>query len=250
MKSRTIETLDLRTVRDPHLLARFYRLYVSAFPIERERERLQVWESLLWGQDAGPPRPKFHLLVVGRFLKHRRQLELYAGLTLEFYRESQCGLIAYLAVRPQYRRQGLARLLINKAFDIFEEDSSEIRSSLRAVFAETHDPRLVKGEEDSVPPIQRLMILDRLGARWIKVPYVEPEVNPGHGRTRNMILLTFPLPDQSRDFISARVVRDFIHEFYRAHGVTHPDADPDVEMMDAHLLVGTMPLQTLQELVT
>ncbi len=243
-----LETLDLRIVYDAYLLERFYHLYMSAFPIEGERESLQVWESQLRNSDPVYPTPKFHLLVVGQHLTNPAKCKMYGGVTLEFFGESQCGLIAYLAVAPKYRGQGIAKQLLRKAFDVFEKDSTEIGKSLRGVFGETHDPRLVDSEQDSIAPSKRIAIMHHLGAQWIKIPYVEPEVNIGHGKVRNMILLFFARPGEHYDVVGTKVVKDFLYEFYSSLGIVNPKEDPDFQMMDACLGSVTVPLLSLETL--
>lgn len=241
-----VEILDLRNAQDNDLLIRFHSLYLSAFPIEQERESIEVWKSLLWHEDSGPPDPKFHLLVVGRYLKDRARREVYGGVTLEYYRQSRCGFIGYLVVAPQYRQRGLARLLMEKVVNTFTQDSLGAGVLLRAVFGETHGPRLIESDEDSMPPVERIGILDRLGARWIDIPYVEPEVNPGRGKPRSMILLVFWIPRQNQDFIECSIVKAFLREFYRcSHGTQNPEEDPDMKMMEESLATDRVPLKSL-----
>lgn len=249
MRLLNVEIVDLTRRYDADLLKRFYHIYMTAFPIQQERESLQVWKTLLRHPQVAPPRPKFHVILAGSSLSDPKCREVYGGLTLEYYQQSACGLVAYLAVAPKYRGLGIAQRLVETAHDVLGDDARTARVSLRAVFGESHDPRQVTNEEDSMSPIERLTVMARLGAQYFDIPYVEPEVNPGHGRVRTMVLLVFHRPGQHIDSIDSQVVKDFLYEFYRAHGTVEPDKDPDVGMMMSYLSYKTIAVKALGNLV-
>ncbi len=107
-----------------------------------------------------------------------------------------------------------------------------IGMSLRGVFAETEDPAKVGPDGNAMAPGERLTALARLGARRIDVPYVQPALEGGSGRCRHLLLLVFHPPCGA---VPGAVVQDFLHEFYRALGITQPAADADFRAMERAL---------------
>lgn len=228
--------LDLRTHPHPDLLAAFIDLYTRTFTEPSEREDPAQWSPRLY-DDLAAPQPHMHLLVAVD-----THATLLGGVTIEYYRDCHCGLLTYLVINPAYRRQGLARQLIQGAIALLRQDAAGVE--LRGVFCETEDPDRVASQGNAMSPHERLIALAHLGARQIDLPYVQPALEGWDGRCRHLLLLAF-YPDRTvTDIIESNVVRDFLHEFYRALGVTRPEADADFLAMDGYLK-GVLPLVAL-----
>ena len=231
------QLLDLRTQPNPKLLAAFIELYTRTFTDPSEREDPAQWPARLYG-DLAAPQPQMHLVAAVD------ADTLCGGIAFEYYRESRCGLLTYLVVDPAYRRRGLAHQLIQRAITLLKQDATDAATVLRGVFSETENPDLVDDQGNAMSPRERLMALARLGARQIDIPYVQPALEGGKGRCHHLLLLAF-YPDPARaDMIEGSVVRDFLHEFYRALGVVQPEADAEFQTMDGYLQ-GALPLEAL-----
>jgi GNAT superfamily N-acetyltransferase len=223
------EVVDLRQRRDDQLMEAFYRqLYLPAFPIPSEREDPEIWRSYLYGERRDGP-CEVHFLLDGSRLDRPAQRQIGGGLLFAIYPRSACVLLTYLVVDPARRGQGIARRLFQVAFRLVERWSAEHNRPIQAVFGELNDPRLVTLERDVIDPWERLLISERLGARVVEVPYVQPELQAGQGRCDNLLLVTFPLPGRSERELPAATVRDFLLEFYSALGVPDPASDPDLQ---------------------
>lgn len=229
--------IDLRDQPDPALLAAFEELYRRTFNDPAEREDPAQWPPRLYG-DLPPPQPRMHLLVAvdgpGR--------HLLGGIAFEYYRDSRCGLFTYLVVAADGRRRGLGRRLVRGALQRLQQDARAHGADLRGVFAEAEDPdRVDASDAAAMPPRERQTALARLGARRIDIPYVQPALEGGDGPCRHLLLLAFHPPT---GVLAGSMVRDFLHEFYRALGIMEPATDTDFCAMERALEGATM-LQAL-----
>jgi GNAT superfamily N-acetyltransferase len=218
------------------LFAAFENLYLEAFPDPSERELVDDWIARLRGKQP-PPQPE--VLVLLAVADGDRVL---GGVCAEHYRCSRCGLVTYIAVEPQHRGAGVARMLMRAAVSRLDALACEHGEPLRAIFAEAEDPSKVDATLHAKAS-ERLRILGRFGARAVDLRYVQPGLSGGGGRARHLMLLRLGGGDAP---IERAVVRAFMHEFYRALGIPDAEADPDFAAMfagtGAHL--DTLPLPT------
>lgn len=235
------QLLDLRSQPRPELLAAFIELYTTTFTDLSEREDPTQWPLRLYG-DQDAPQPQMHLLVAVD--ADSSTPALLGGMAFEYYRESRCGLLTYLVVDPAQRRRGVARQLIQRAIALLTQDAGTAGSTLRGVFSETEDPALVAAEGNAMSPQQRLITLAQLGARRLAIPYVQPTLAGGSGRCRHLLLLVFYPELTQTTCIEGSAVRDFLHEFYRALGVSRPYQDAEFLAMTKQL-TETVPLEPL-----
>jgi hypothetical protein len=229
-----VEVIDLRDRPDDGLLDRVYtELYLPSFPLPEEREDPSVWRPALWGEPEDDA-STFHFLVAGSGLGG--VAPKIAGLiTFEYYAGSRCGLIGYVAVALGGRRAGLARELLARAVRMLHADAAAAGARLAAVFAEINDPTKVSAADDSIDPRERVAAMARMGARRVPIPYVQPELRPGQGRGRRLVLVAFPLDGTPVSTLETNVVRAFLAEYYEGFGVADPEADPDLAAMTAAL---------------
>jgi len=237
MSATEFDLCDLRQQRDPELLRRVYdELYLPTFIDPDEQETFEQYRSRLFDAQLPPPQPVTHFVVAGRNLHDASEAELLGFIIFETYRESGCGLLTYLVTAPAARGQGLGRRLIAEAQATLRNDVQERGGTLRAIFAEMHDPSLVTATEDVIDPHVRLEIMRRLGAARIPIHYVQPELYPGGERSRQLFLTTFPLGGGALvASLPVNAASEFLHEFYRALGVAAPESDADYQSMCAEL---------------
>lgn len=233
------EIIDLRTVRDESLLDHLYQgVYLPNFQTPEQQEDPSIWKPLLWGPVPPPPKPILHILVAGQNIRAQERI-LYGFLILEFFRTSACGLLTYLAVDLNARRQGVARLLLAKAIEQLKADATAQGTALRAVFAEVNDPVLVSESEGAITPAERVKIFERLGGRQVPVRYVQPQLKPGRGRSDTLLLIALPIGTRPPEVLDSRTVRAFLREFYQSLGVD-PARDPDLTRMITDLPDGAL----------
>lgn len=222
------DVVDLRDTQDERLLEALYReLYLPNFPIAEQQEDPSIWTPLLWGPLPPPPKPILHILVAGERLRETARREIHGFIVLEFFRLSGCGLLTYMAVHRQARREGVGRLLLARAIRTLETDAAAHGVPLRAVFGEVNDPTRVQEGADSMNGDERLEALERMGARRVPIHYVQPQLRPGQGRSGSLFFVAFPVDSRPLRVLPADLLRAFLGEFYRALGVASPEGDPD-----------------------
>jgi len=224
-----IKIVDLSTLEQAdaarlhRLFAAFENLYRAAFPDPSERELADDWIARLRGKQLPPQPDVVVLLAVGDGDR------VLGGVCAEHYRSSRCGLVTYIAVEPQHRGAGVARMLMRAAVGRLEAMARDQGEPLRAIFAEAEDPSKVDATLHATAS-ERLRILGRFGARVVDLRYVQPGLSGGGGRARYLMLLRLGGGDAP---IERAIVRDFMYEFYRALGIPGAEADPDFATMFA-----------------
>lgn len=168
------------------LLARYRaEIYEPAFPDSELREDPAVWLGLL-ADDPRPPQPRLDLiLAVGP------EDAILGGATIEHYRKGDCGLLTYIAVRPERRDKGLGRALVAEARRRLEEWAGP--GAL--LFAETEIYDEAEDDREREEVVERQNRLARLGALALDFDYVMPPLSPGQPPRRlHLLVLDEPGP--------------------------------------------------------
>jgi GNAT superfamily N-acetyltransferase len=225
------EIIDLRHHQDRTLLNKVYtELYETAFTDPSEVETIEQYATRLWEPQLPPPQPITHFLVAGTNLLDESNRQVDGFLICESYRESLCGLMTFIVTHERARGKGLARKLMSYGRTQLNADMhhwSDQKFGLQALFAEMHNPRQFFGS-DVIDPNLRLQIMNKLGANWVPIRYIQPELQPGAPRSHHLLMTAFPTADTNAPIeIPAVVVKNFLFEFYRALGVEQPEQDDD-----------------------
>lgn len=223
--------------RFDRLMASFVRIYDAAFPIASEREDPAEWPARM--SDARPANEPWMDLAVlvagdgrgesgGDGEGNGEREAVLGGVAFEYYPQSRCGLLTYIAIDPAARGHGLARPLAERALSGLREAAHAHGATLAAALAEAERPeRLDPADPQAVRAARRrLAILARLGARRLQVGYVQPELPGGDGRADHLMLLRL---DDDAAQLDTAALRAFLVEFYRALGVEDPESDRDLK---------------------
>lgn len=248
--SAEFELVDLRDPDsyDEELLRTVYEgLYLSSFPVEEERQSPKDWIPALLGEDDSGL--VFHAVVAGRELANPRRRLITGFVFFEFYPQSRCGLIAYLAVDPLFRQLGLGRRLVEHALQTLRNDAAEVGRPLKAVFAEIHDPDLIETTHDVMNPAERMSFFAKLNARKVPIRYVQPALRTEVGRARSLQLVVLPV-NGGISRLLAIDVRAFLTELYNRAEGGPAKTDHEFLTMTAALsrdLVELEPLNSVEE---
>ncbi len=220
---------------DPHamrLLEDAYKdIYEPAFPLEEERESL---ETLIDNMSGKNPVSQAVVLLAGENLN--TDTPTTKGISIGYYYfDAAVGLMAYNAIRPEYRNAGLGKVMVIARNRALAELADKRQERLRGVFLECNDPDKIKAEDDSLDPATRISIFTKWGARVIPFDYVQPPLEPSGEKCRTLKLLNYPHPETGV-YPETDDVKAFVTSIYMdsaAYLNTPVRQDPDyIRMMD------------------
>jgi GNAT superfamily N-acetyltransferase len=205
---------DLDVDRDDELTERLYRdvLAVSFSPDE-----LDSAEAFAHGVRGGGDAEVLASVALGR------DGAVLGGVVGEVYAAERVLLLAYLAVRPELRGRGIGTMLVEHVAPRWYA-----HPDVRLAVAEVHDPRPWANVADE-DPLARLRLYERMGARVLGVPFVQPALAPGRARVPGFLLLAFfvhPEAELQRDGgseVPSDLVSAFVRRYYAS---TEGTADP------------------------
>ena len=206
-------------------------VYVPAFPVDDERQPLQVW------MDRTDPKStssnKYVVIVAGSNLNDPKN-RIIEGISVGiYYSKAQVGLMAYNAISPTSRGGGLGHAMVDARIDAFHDLAVQRNEKVRGVFLEVNDPDQVNAEEDSFDPAKRLAIFKKWGAEEVPINYIQPALADDTGKFDKLKLLSYATKEGVRPDVGA--VHDFLYELYRGCGYKQPETDFDFMRMKADL---------------
>ena len=190
-------------------LAQAYNeIYIPAFPDVNERESLDKIHSLMNGVTPGV---KAVINVVGHNLVSDAGDRIVKGLAVAYhFEEHDIGLLAYNAVSPLAKGEGIGKILVHSRIESLKQISANQNKSLRAVFIECHDPAVVHPQGDIMDPAARIRLFTSWGAREVPFNYVQPPLDANLDYCDNMNLYNYPVdgryagPKECLDFVKAQ----------------------------------------------
>jgi len=226
----------MRKQYDEALLTRFYNtLMVPNFgQFDSELESLEVWLE----QFTKPNKNVFTLHVFLAFGKNDHKKEaIVGGVAFEYYPKSNCGLMTYIAVNPQFQRKGVGHFLVSHVLEGLHADAGAAgMGHCDAVFLETNDAEKVDKEKDVMDPLVRHKVLQNLGFVILDFYYVQPALGPGQEKCTDLLLGLHKSCLQSQNGnlgISSAPVIAFLREFFTVlAGKEALKTDPDILKME------------------
>lgn len=129
--------IDLRATYDLFLIDKFYSDIIMAnFPIEDERDDLEWFQNGLLHTAPEYLDPKDPLLFViiamaplptnpnEKFTFENcgstqvdKDLPIAGAIAFEYFKRSNCGLVTYIVTQPEFNRRGIARRLMELAYE-------------------------------------------------------------------------------------------------------------------------------------
>lgn len=243
---RRLDLIDLRTCRDESLLHEFYeRVYKPAFPIATQREDPSVWTGRLWGEDSEDTTFELHALIVGEDLGSASRRTIYGGCLFEYYGESRTGLLTYMVVVPEARRRRLGSLLYKESVAALRAVAARHGVELAAIFGEVTNP-LKSTSAEVMDAWDRLAVMQQWGGRVLDIEYIQPELTPGQGPDRDLLLLFFPQDSRpTPTSLPRESVLAFLREFYETLSCTKLAANQDLDQMSMSMSGDTVQLVTM-----
>ncbi len=232
--NHSVHTVDLNNPLSMKLLARAYKdIYEPAFPIAGERESIESWVM----NYANPIKnSEIVIILAGEALDTRRAV--LKGMSVGYYYPSgDAGLMAYVAIAPEYRNEGLGRVMVEARKQALLATAKKYGKQLGGVFLECNDPAKVAPEQDSFDPTARIKIFEKWGAAVIPVDYTQPALAVGDEKADFLKLLAYPHP-QTGEYPTPSEIEGFLYGIYKAcsrYSGIAPEDDAAFNAMKAQL---------------
>ena len=240
--------MDYVEITDPGSdeVAQFHAILVEAFPDPHGREDMRMlWRNLREGSWASEDEVCRYHLIVARW-NHR----IVGGTSFYFFNRGAAhlaptalGMGSYLAVKREFRGNGIGTRLIAMRDQIQSRDARELNCHLRGLIIQVSDPKLMSAEEieqDSMPPWERERFWRRRGYKKISFNFIQPPIREGEPPIKYLSLYMFPYCLQWKDMecMSRANLRDVIDCFIKCTGTPGPsEADPSYLRMKSELAV-------------
>jgi len=159
---------------------------------------------------------------------------------VEYYPQSNVGLLTYVVISPAFRGKGLARKLVEGGIMAIDSSAQNLKSGSKpyAYLAETNDPAFEISWDDTQNPRERVKILHRLGFCALNFPYVQPHLEADKGRFYGLKLLVHEKtwgPGEEKSRLKKQVLKNFLFEFYRELEGEDSFKDPEFRRMIAFI---------------
>ena len=218
----------------------FHDMMVEAFPDPYVREDVEILqENLQEGSwKRGDEACRYHLIVA------LREHQVVGGTSFYFFnqrKDAALGMGSYLAVKKDFRGNGIGTELIALRDQALSRDARELDCHLRGLIIQVSDPGLMSAEEiesDPMNPRKREEFWKRRGYRKIDFNFIQPSIRVDEPPIEYLSLYMLPYCQKWKDMksISRDDLWDVIYCFIRCTGtVGPPETDPSYLRMRAEL---------------
>jgi GNAT superfamily N-acetyltransferase len=197
---------------DLELLRKFYReCYVLEFPDPNERESLENMEKYLQLKYQGwYGNNNYHIIIA------IQSKQFIGGVVADFLAEANTGVIEFIFVLPQFRQQGIGKILLTDIENrLIIDAKSALGVDLDCIVAEMNDPFQTSEVEDNLDPVRRSRLWDKWGYAVLDFPYIQPALSPEQAPVFNLLLLSKIFNRQWQQSVPSDRVKIIVHEYLR-----------------------------------
>lgn len=221
---------------DLELLRKFYReCYVLEFPDPNERESLENMEKYLQLKHQGwYGNNNYHIIIA------IQSKQFIGGVVADFLAEANTGVIEFIFVLPQFRQQGIGKILLTDIENrLILDAKSALGVDLDCIVAEMNDPFQTSEVEDNLDPVRRSRLWDKWGYAVLDFPYIQPALSPEQAPVFNLLLLSKIFNRQWQQSVPSDRVKIIVHEYLRwAMRIEEPESRAEyittIDFLDKH----------------
>ena len=177
---------DSVELRDLYLVRFYDECMIPNFPDKDELDPLEVWLEMF---EPEYTHTVLHILVI---LNDNDQFA--AGVVTEYYPKSNCGLLSYLLVQPDFRGPTLGLVSKITRASLLVVDISAQKADIPELtyyFCETNSPLGVLEINDNMPPRKRVRLFDTLSFRLANFGYVQHPLADDQSSANYLLLLVY-----------------------------------------------------------
>lgn len=219
-----LHVVDGKSASSLRLLEQAYnQVYTKAFPIEEERDSLDVWHNILQGNVT---HTELVIVIAGEKLGTSDQI-IKAVSVAEYYPAADAGLLRFNAVGEDYRGQSLGRVMVEARKNALLDTSKSRGLPLGGIFTHCNDPAKIKPEQDVMDPATRIKIFESYGAKKMPFDCLLPPLLPGYPPCDFLQLLCYPHPTTNA-YPAKDATKRYMHAIYiNLDESQAPEKNPD-----------------------
>ena len=222
----------------------YYEILVPCFPDPEDHISWRYIKNMAKKSFYNPNENKQIMISVSKQILpdgSEKPISFFLGA---YYKKSQTGLISYMGMRENC--EGLSASNIQKQVLIeMQAEAQRFNQNLNAVFSLVDLPEYANSQYITLPPIKRIMIMERNGASHIpigfqypmfktKIPFLKRKISYQSDVALLGYKLNGILPTQS-----PQIIKNFLDDFYTSYGI-NPKNDTAVIKMKKE--IEAMPL--------
>ena len=166
-----------------------------------------------------------------------------AGSVSDYLAEPNAGVIEFLVVHPESRRDGLGARVREETERTLADDACRNGQSIAWVTAEMDDPFRTARSPTDFDPFVRALIWHRWGYRMLDFPYVQPALSQERSPVHTLLLMTKTYAPAFSQSIRAHDVRTLLREYFRwCMRVPDPDSNSAYCAMSDYLAPSDNPV--------
>lgn len=183
-----VHVVDPNNSQSLGLLAKAYRdVYKPAFA-PADREAMEDWVDTLNGNNDFC---NMSIVLLGEGLNTAKPT--MKGISVGYYyRDQDAALLGYTIVSPKYDAPGLEQAMMDTITEALQDISKKNGGQMQAIFMETLNPAKVDNDDDRNDAVERLKMLQSLGAKLVNINFVEPPVCEGGDPNADLHLIAYP----------------------------------------------------------
>ncbi len=216
-------------------------VYAPIFPIKEGGEPLERWLDFLKVHD---PSNDYRIIITGQHLTssndNASQAPVIKGITVSnYYPQTDTGLLGYVAVNPEFRKEGLGMKLVDLQADFLRAAANTQGHDLKGWFLGCFDPART---DHSYGGYSGQKLVDKYlahGLERVPIDYALPATIYNGGKltdekVKHYMLIAGPHP-VTGEFPDHDTVMNFVASIYQELGAQDPAADPDFQEMARQL---------------
>lgn len=176
-------------------------IYNKAFP-DNEREYFSdIIDRIITPENWG-----LETLIVLKIVNDK----VVGGVVSDWYDNSKCLEVIYIALHPQYRGKGVGYELLWDSIKMFKDKIGKCNN----IFIEVEKPHNRSLMEYEMNPQKRIDFWNRCGAKHIPIKYTQPPLSKDKEAIHNLMLMVIPTVKDGKIEVSKPILKEFLKDFY------------------------------------